>query len=94
MRLVPLLISRGKAYEDMPTPKRVVAIGACAISGGVFGPSFAAGASVAEMIPVDVVVLGCPPPPLAILHGLLVVVGRKPPTELISRPADGEASPT
>lgn len=83
-----------KTYQAMPTPKRVVAIGACAISGGVFGPSFAAGASVAEMIPVDVVVPGCPPPPLAILHGLLVVVERKPPSDLISRPADGEASAT
>jgi Ni,Fe-hydrogenase III small subunit len=83
-----------KTYKAMPTPKRVVAIGACAISGGVFGPSFAAGAGVAEMIPVDVVVPGCPPPPLAILHGLLLVVERKPPSHLISRPADEEAAPT
>ena len=62
-----------KTYEAMPTPKRVVAIGACAVSGGVFGPSFAASGGVAEIIPVDVVVPGCPPPPLAILHGLLLV---------------------
>ncbi len=88
MRL-PLRIT----YEAMPTPKRVVAIGACAASGGVFGPSFAAGGGVAEIIPVDVVVPGCPPPPLAILHGLMVVVGRKPPSELISRPSNGEMSP-
>ncbi|MGH6818257.1 MAG: hypothetical protein ACREC1_05735 [Methylovirgula sp.] len=81
-----------KTYEAMPTPKRVVAIGACAASGGVFGPCFAAGGGVAEQIPVDVVVPGCPPPPLAILHGLLLVVGRKPPSELISRPANVEAS--
>lgn len=73
-----------KTYEAMPTPKRVVAIGACAASGGVFGPSFAASGGVAEIIPVDVVVPGCPPPPLAILHGMLVVVGRKPPANLIS----------
>ena len=72
-----------KTYEAMPTPKRVVAIGACAISGGVFGPSFAASGGVAEIIPVDVVVPGCPPPPLAILHGLLVVVERKPPSALV-----------
>jgi Ni,Fe-hydrogenase III small subunit len=76
-----------KSYEAMPTPKRVVAIGVCAISGGVFGPSFACG-SVAEHLPVDVVVPGCPPPPLAILHGLLVVVGRKPPSRLISQPTN------
>jgi len=68
-----------KTYVAMPPPKRVVAIGACAISGGVFGPSYAASPGVHEVIPVDVIVPGCPPPPLAILHGLLVVVGRKPP---------------
>jgi Ni,Fe-hydrogenase III small subunit len=73
-----------KVYEAMPTPKRVVAIGACAASGGVFGPSFAALGGAAEIIPVDVIVPGCPPPPLAILHGLLVAVERKPPSVLIS----------
>jgi len=81
-----------KTYEAMPTPKRVIAIGACAISGGVFGPSFAASGGVEEVIPVDVVVPGCPPPPLAILHGLLLVVEKKPPTPLISSPPDLEAS--
>ncbi len=83
-----------KTYDAMPTPKRVVAIGACAASGGVFGPSFAALGGVAEIIPVDVVVPGCPPPPLAILHGLLVAVERKPPSALVSaapRPTTGPA---
>lgn len=79
-----------KAYEAMPTPKRVVAIGACAISGGVFGPSFAVLGGAAHVVPVDVVVPGCPPPPLAILHGLLTVVQRKPATELISLPTREE----
>jgi Ni,Fe-hydrogenase III small subunit len=88
MRL-PLL----KTYEAMPGPKRVVAIGACAISGGVFGPSFAAAGGVEEVIPVDVVIPGCPPPPLAILHGLLLVVDKKPPTPQVSFPPDREASP-
>jgi Ni,Fe-hydrogenase III small subunit len=73
-----------KTYDAMPTPKRVVAIGACAASGGVFGPSFAALGGAAEIIPVDVIVPGCPPPPLAILHGLLVAVERKPPSALVS----------
>ncbi|MGC2075523.1 MAG: hydrogenase [Xanthobacteraceae bacterium] len=82
MRL-PLL----KTYEAMPKPNRVVAIGACAASGGVFGPSFAALGGAAEIVPVDVVVPGCPPPPLAILHGLLVAVERKPPLMTVpSRP--------
>ncbi len=78
-----------KAYDAMPTPKRVVAIGACAASGGVFGPSFAASAGAAEIIPVDVIVPGCPPPPLAILHGLLVAVERKPPSSLVSTAPTG-----
>jgi Ni,Fe-hydrogenase III small subunit len=73
-----------KTYEAMSTPKRVVAIGACAASGGVFGPSFAALGAASEIIPVDVIVPGCPPPPLAILHGLLVAVERKPPSTLLS----------
>ncbi len=73
-----------KTYEAMPTPKRVVAIGACAASGGIFGPSFAAAGGADEIIPVDVIVPGCPPPPLAILHGLLLAVERKPPSALIS----------
>jgi Ni,Fe-hydrogenase III small subunit len=73
-----------KAYDAMPEPKRVVAIGACAIFGGVFGPSFAAAGGASEILPVDVVIPGCPPPPLAILHGLLLVVQRKPPAKLIA----------
>jgi Ni,Fe-hydrogenase III small subunit len=77
-----------KAYDAMPEPKRVVAIGACATFGGVFGPRFAACGGASEIIPVDVLVPGCPPPPLAILHGLLLVVGRKPPATAVSTPAE------
>jgi Ni,Fe-hydrogenase III small subunit len=68
-----------KAYEAMPRPRRVIAVGTCAVSGGVFGPSFTSAGGVADVIPVDVTVPGNPPPPLAILHGLLVAVGRRPP---------------
>jgi len=68
-----------KTYDAMPEPKRVVAVGACALTGGVFGASFVSAGGVAEVLPVDVEVPGNPPPPLAILHGLLVAVGRKPP---------------
>lgn len=74
MRLAAL-----KTYEAMPDPKRIVAIGACAATGGVFGPSYATAGGIADMLPVDVIVPGCPPPPLAILHGLLVAIERKPP---------------
>ena len=65
-----------KAYEAMPEPKRVVAIGDDAIDGGMFGKSFASAGGVAEVIPVDFVVPGCPPPPAAIIHGLLAAAGQ------------------
>ncbi|MGA9883469.1 MAG: hypothetical protein WBQ34_07105 [Candidatus Acidiferrales bacterium] len=74
MRL-PLL----KTYEAMPDPKRVVAVGACAVSGGIFGESFVSAGGVASVLPVDLEIPGDPPPPLAVLHGLLVVTGRKTP---------------
>ena len=77
---IPLI----KAYDAMPEPKRVLAMGACAIFGGVFGPSFASAGGAGAVLPVDVTVPGCPPPPLAILHGLLVLVGRKPPAQILS----------
>ncbi len=66
-----------KAYEAMPTPRRVIAVGSCAVSGGVFADSFVCAKGLASIMPVDVEVPGNPPPPLAILHGLLVVAGRK-----------------
>jgi Ni,Fe-hydrogenase III small subunit len=72
---VPLL----KTYEAMPDPKRVLAVGTCAITGGVFGRTFMSAGGVASVLPVDLEVPGDPPPPLAVLHGLLVVTGRKPP---------------
>lgn len=71
-----------KAYQAMPAPKCVVAVGACALSGGVFGPSFAVGTGVSGVIPVDVEVAGHPPPPLAIVHGLLVAAGRAAPATM------------
>ncbi|MGO8685164.1 MAG: NADH-quinone oxidoreductase subunit B family protein, partial [Thermoleophilia bacterium] len=73
-------------YEAMPTPKRVVAMGVCALNGGVFSQSFATLGGAAAVIPVDVVIPGCPPPPLAILHGLLLAVGRVTPTPLHADP--------
>ncbi|HUJ89923.1 MAG TPA: hypothetical protein VLX12_07005 [Syntrophorhabdales bacterium] len=78
-----------KAYEAMPTPKRVLAVGACALSGGVFGPSFASGAGVSELIPVAAAVPGCPPPPLAILHGLLMLSGRRSSSSLTADDSNG-----
>lgn len=65
-----------KAYEAMPAPKGVIAAGICALSGGIFGPSFACGEGVPGIIPVDVLIPGCPPPPLALLHGILTIANR------------------
>lgn len=67
-----------KTYEAMPDGKRVMAVGTCAISGGIFGRSFICAGGVGSVLPVDLEVPGNPPPPLAILHGLLVASGRKP----------------
>jgi Ni,Fe-hydrogenase III small subunit len=70
-----------EAYDAMPTPKMVMAVGSCALSGGVFGPGIFSGAGVGSVLPVDIEVPGAPPPPLAILHGLLVAAGRKAPAQ-------------
>ena len=66
-----------KTWEAMPTTRRVIAVGSCAISGGVFGRSFICAGGASAVLPVDFEVPGNPPPPLAILHGLLTVAGRK-----------------
>src|ERR1035438_2005737 len=68
-----------KTYEAMPDPKRVMAVGTCAITGGVFGRTFMSAGGVGSVLPVGLEVPGDPPPPLAVLHGLLVVTGRKQP---------------
>jgi Ni,Fe-hydrogenase III small subunit len=68
-----------RTYEAMPEPRLVVAVGACAISGGVFAGSYAGRDGIAEVLPVDVFVPGCPPRPEALIHGLLVAVGRMEP---------------
>ncbi len=60
-----------RTYEAVPAPKRVVAIGGCACDGGVFGESYASRGRIANVLPVDVEVPGCPPPPVEILKGIL-----------------------
>ena len=58
-----------KVYAQMPRPKWVIAVGACACSGGPYA-NYATAAGVAGIVPVDVFVDGCPPPPEAILDGV------------------------
>jgi Ni,Fe-hydrogenase III small subunit/Fe-S-cluster-containing hydrogenase component 2 len=65
-----------KTYRATPDPKLVVAVGACGISGGIFGEHYASLGGVDNVVPVDVYVPGCPPRPEALLHGILLAVGR------------------
>src|SRR5450759_4570357 len=80
MLLVPGPVSRHmvtalkRTFDATPEPKLVVAIGDCACDGGIFGESYASCGRVANVIPVDVVVSGCPPTPTAILQGILTAI--------------------
>jgi Ni,Fe-hydrogenase III small subunit/formate hydrogenlyase subunit 6/NADH:ubiquinone oxidoreductase subunit I len=65
-----------KTYHATPEPKVVVAVGACGISGGIFGRNYATAGSVDQVVPVDVYIPGCPPRPHALLQGILLAVGR------------------
>ncbi|MCW5970415.1 MAG: NADH-quinone oxidoreductase subunit B family protein [Blastocatellales bacterium] len=65
-------------YEATPEPKIVIAVGDCARDCGVFKGSYAVAGSVADIIPVDVIVGGCPPEPADILRGILTAIDRLP----------------
>jgi Ni,Fe-hydrogenase III small subunit/ferredoxin len=65
-----------KTYAATPDPKVVVAVGACGISGGIFGVNYATRGGVDAVIPVDVYIPGCPPRPEALLYGILLATGR------------------
>jgi NADH-quinone oxidoreductase B subunit len=65
-----------RIYQQMPEPKFVVAIGACAISGGAFQGCYNVVGRVDEVVPVDVYVPGCPPRPEAIIHGVVLLLNR------------------
>jgi len=66
-----------KTYDATPGPRLVVAVGACGCSGGIFGQSYASLGGVDKVIPVDVYVPGCPPNPYALLHGILLALGKR-----------------
>ena len=65
-----------QTYRAMPSPKLVIAMGACACSGGVFKDCYATANGVASVLPVDVFIPGCPPRPQAIIHGILLALDK------------------
>ncbi len=69
-----------RTYDATPEPRLVIAVGDCGCTGGIFGESYASCGRVANVIPVDVTVPGCPPPPLEILRGILSAVRRGSPS--------------
>jgi Ni,Fe-hydrogenase III small subunit len=63
-----------RTYDAMPDPKWVVAIGACAVDGGLFAASQAVAGGVKDVLPVDLTIQGCPPNPRQLLAGLLALL--------------------
>jgi len=63
-----------RTYDAVPAPKWVVAVGGCALNGGIFAGSYACADGVASTVPVDLHIPGCPPSPTALLKGLLALL--------------------
>ena len=69
-----MAIALRRTYDATPDPKLVVAVGDCGCMGGIFGESYASLGRVANVIPVDVAIPGCPPTPTALLQGILAAI--------------------
>ncbi|MCK9379851.1 MAG: formate hydrogenlyase [Sulfuritalea sp.] len=69
-----MVVALQRTWQAMPAPKLVVAVGDCGCTGGLFGESYASCGKVANVIPVDVAIPGCPPPPLDLLRGILTAI--------------------
>lgn len=68
-------IALRRTYDATPPPKVVVAVGDCGCNGGVFGESYASLGGIDKVIPVDVMIPGCPPDPARLLQGIFRAVG-------------------
>src|SRR5690606_21764324 len=66
-----------RTYDAVPDPKLVVAVGDCGCTGGIFGEGYASCGRVANVIPVDLAISGCPPAPADMLAGVLEAVRRR-----------------
>lgn len=71
-----MAIALQRTYDATPDPKLVVAVGECGCNGGIFGESYATLGRVANVIPVDVEIPGCPPTPTALLQGILAAISK------------------
>jgi NADH-quinone oxidoreductase subunit B len=69
-KMIPTIV---RLYNQMPEPKYVVAMGACASGGGPFKEGYSVVSGVDQYIPVDVYIPGCPPTPQSLLHGLITL---------------------
>jgi Ni,Fe-hydrogenase III small subunit len=65
-----------RTYDATPDPKWVVAVGDCAVDGGIFSGSYAVAGGVHDVLPVDLHIRGCPPSPTQLLRGLLALLER------------------
>ena len=66
-----------RTYDATPEPRLVIAVGECGANGGEFGTSYASCGAVANVIPVDGVIRGCPPAPIDLMRGILEAVGKR-----------------
>ncbi len=80
-----MLLALQKTYDAVPDPKIVIAVGACAISGGPYIDHQQVHNGVSRTLPVDLFIPGCPPHPITILDGLLQLLGRLPKERLSDR---------
>ena len=74
-----------RTYTAAPSPKWVVAVGGCAMNGGLFAGSYAVVGGVSQVIPVDLHIRGCPPSPIELLKGLLALLETIETSETVTR---------
>lgn len=84
-KMAPLVV---RLYNQMPEPKYVIAMGACAISGGPFKQGYNVLKGIDRYLPVDIHIPGCPPKPEALLHGLIQLQ-----QQIAAQPLTGEDRP-